>query len=152
MAAIPLKTIASFYTKISEKNLFVSANTYEKDTVCKNYGIAHHDDKKCFSTASKNHIILLGNVEELLNKLDTFCSTYQHEDTLYTLFKYRFSGKVIVKSGQVFDNVQQAIDFNQRHKGVLRIPRIAKKRILRKKFLKHFFSSFQKIKRTQTSG
>ena len=39
-------------------------------------------------------------------------------DCLYTLFKYRFSGKVIAKSGQVFDNVQRAVDFNQRNKGV----------------------------------
>ena len=67
------------------------------------------------------------NVEELLKKLDTFCFTYQHVDCLYTLFKYRFSGKVIAKSGQVFDNVQRAVDFNQRNKGVDRMPSIAKK-------------------------
>ena len=102
-----------FYTKISEKSLFVSANTYEKYIVCKDYCIAHHDDKTCFLPSCKYHIILLGNVEELLKKLDTFCFTYQHVDCLYTLFKYRFSGKVIAKSGQVFDNVQRAVDFNQ---------------------------------------
>ena len=73
-------------------------------------------------------------------------------DCLYTLFKYRFSGKVIAKSGQLFDNVQRAVDFNRRHKGVDRMPSIAKKRLLRKKFRKHLFSSFQKTKTTQTSG
>ena len=31
MAAIMLQTIPSFHTKVSEKNLFISANTYEKD-------------------------------------------------------------------------------------------------------------------------
>ena len=55
-------------------------------------------------------IIPLGNVEELLKKLDTFCFTYQHVDYLYTLFKFRFSGKVIAKSGQLFDNVRRAVN------------------------------------------
>ena len=152
MAAIMLQAIPSFYAKISEKSLFNSANSYEKFIVCKEYCIAHHDDKTCFLPACKYHIVLLGNVEELLKKLDTFCFTYQHVDCLYTLFKYRFSGKVIARSGQVFDNVQRAIDFNQRNKGVDRMPSIAKKRLLRKKYKKHLFSSFQKTKTTQTSG
>ena len=73
-------------------------------------------------------------------------------DCLYTLFKYRFSGKVIAKSGQVFGNVQRAVDFNQKNKGVDRKPSIAKMRLLRKKYKKHLFSSFQKAKTTQTSG
>ena len=84
--------------------------------------------------------------------MDTFCFTSQHVDCLYTFFKYRFSGKVIAKSGQVFDNVQRAVDFNHRNKGVDRMPSSAKKRLLRKKYKKHLFSSFQKTKTTQTSG
>ena len=131
MAAIMLQSIPSFYAKFSEKSLFISANTYEKYIVCKDYCVAHHDDKTCFLPSCKYHILLLGNVEELLKKLDTFCFTYQHVDCLYSLFKYRFSGKVVAKSGQVFDNVQRAIDFNQKNKGVDRMPSIAKKRLLR---------------------
>ena len=45
MAAIMLQTIPSFYAEISEKSLFISAKTYEKFIVCKDYCIAHHDDK-----------------------------------------------------------------------------------------------------------
>ena len=152
MAAIMLQTNPSFYTKISEKSLLFSATTYEKYIVCKNYCIAHHNDKTCFLPACKYHIVLLGNVQELLKRLDTICFTYQHVDCLYTLFKYRFSGKVIAKSGRVFDNVQRAVDFNHRNKGVDRMPSIAKKRLLRKKYKKNLFSSFQKTKSTQTSG
>ena len=160
MAAIMLQTIPNFYTKNSEKSLFISANTYEKNIVCTDYCIAHHDDKTCPLPACKYHIILLGNVEELLQKLDTFsfthkhvdCLTYKQVNCLYTLFKYRFSGKVIAKSGQVFDNVQRAVDFNHRNKGVDRMPSIAKKRPLRKKFREHLFSSFENTKTTQTSG
>ena len=147
-----LQTIPTFYAKISEKSLFISATTYGKYILCKDYCIAHHNDKTCFLPACKYHIVLLGDVQELLKKLDTSCFTYQHVDCLYTLFKYRFSAKVIAKSGQVFDNVQRAVDFNHRNKGVDRMPSIAKKRLLRKKYKKHLFSSFQKTKTTQTSG
>ena len=52
----------------------------------------------------------------------------------------------------MFDNVQRAVDFNQRMKGVDRMPSIAKKRLLRKKFKKNLFSSLQKKTTTQTSG
>ena len=75
MAAIMLQTISSFYTKFSEKGLFFSENTFEKFIVCKDYCIAHHNDKTCFLPACKYRITLLGNVEELLKKLDTFCFT-----------------------------------------------------------------------------
>ena len=84
--------------------------------------------------------------------LDSFCFTYQHVDCLYTLCKNRFSGKVIAKSGQVFDNVQQAVDFNHRNKGVEGMPSIAKKKTLEEKVQKQSFSSFQKTKTAQTSG
>ena len=146
MAAIMLQTIPSFYAKISEKSLFNSSTTYEKYIVCKDYCIAHHNEKTCFFPASKYHIVLHGKVRELLKKLDTFCFTYQQLDCLYTLFEYRFSGKVIAKSGQVFDNVQRAVDFNHRNKGVDRMPSIAKKRLLRKKYKKAFVQLLSKDK------
>ena len=123
-----------------------------KNIFCTNYCIAHHDDKTCFLSAGKYHIILLGNVEKLLKKSDTICFTYQHVDCLYTLFKYRFSEKVFARSGQVFDNVQRAVDFSYRNKGVDRRPSMSKKRFLMKNIKKHLFSSFQKTKTTQISG
>ena len=144
MAEIMLQTIPSFYANFSENSLFISANTYEKNVVCKDYCIAHHKNKTCFLPACKYHIVLLGNVQKLLQKLDTFCFTYRHVDCLYTLFKYRFSGKVIAKSRKVFDNVQRAVDFNHRNKGVDRMPSIAKKRLLRKNYKKRLFTTFQK--------
>ena len=152
MAAILLQSIPSFYAKISEKSLFISATTYEKYIVCKDYCIAHQNEKTCFLPACKYHIVLLWIFQELLKRLDSFCFTYQHVDCLYTLFKHRFNGKVFAKIGQVFDNVQRTVDFDHRNKGVDRMPSIAKKRLLRKKYKKHLFSSFQKTETTQTSG
>ena len=141
-----LQTFPSFYSKISGKSLFISANTYEKHIVCTDYCIAYHDDKTCCLPACKNHKILLGNIEELLKKLDTFCFTYQHVDCLYTVFNYRFSGKVIAKSGQVFDNVQRAVDFNQRNKGVDRMPSISKSGSQRKSTISIYTAPFKTLK------
>ena len=88
----------------------------------------------------------------MLQKLDAFCLNYQHVDCLYTLFKYRFGDKIVIKSGQIFDNLQRAVYFNHQNRGVDKMPSIAKKRLLRKKYKKHLLSSFQKTKSTQTSG
>ena len=152
MAAVMLQVTPSFYTNFSKNSLFFSANTYEKYNVCKVYCIARHDDKMCFLPNCRYQIILIGNIKELLQKLDVFCFNYQHVDCLYRLFKYRFSGKNVLKSGQLFDNLQRAVYFNQQNKGVERMPSLAKKRLLRKKCKKHLLSSFQKTKSTQTSG
>ena len=146
MAAILLQSIPSFYAKISEKGLFISATTNEKYIVCKDYCIAHHNENTCFLPACKYHIVLLGNAQELLKTLDSFCFTYQHVDCLFTLFKYRFSGKVIAKSRQVFDNVQRAVDFNHRNKGVDRMPSTAEKETLEEKVQKTFVQLHSKDK------
>ena len=38
--------------------------------------------------------------------MDAFCFNYQNVDCLCTLFKYQFTGTIVVKSGQLFDNEQ----------------------------------------------
>ena len=106
----------------------------------------------CFLPNCSYHIILIGNIKELLQKLDAFRFNYQHVDCLCTLSKYRFLVKIVNKSGQLFDKLQRAVHFNQQNRGVDRMPSIAKKRLLRKKYKKHLLSSFQKSKSTQTSG
>ena len=55
-------------------------------------------------------------------------------------------------SGEVFDDVQRAVDFIHTNKGVGRKPSIAKKRLPWNKFKKHLFSCFEKTKTTQTRG
>ena len=133
LAAVKLQVIRSFYTIYSRNSLFISANTYEKFIVSKEYCTACHNDKKCFLPNCRYHIILLGNIKDLLQKLDAFRFNYQHLDCLYTIFKNRLSGKIVVKSGQGFDNLQRAVHFNQQNRGVERMPSTAKKRLLRKK-------------------
>ena len=127
MAAVMLQVIPSFYTNCSKNSLFISANTYENFIVVKEYCIAHHDDKMCFLPKCRYHIILIGYIKELLQKLDAFCSNYEHRDCLYTLLKYRFSGKIVVKSGKRFDILRRAVHFNQQNRGVDRMPASRKK-------------------------
>ena len=152
MAAVMLQVIPSFYTNFSKNSLFISANAYEKYIVSNEYCIAGHDDKMCFLPNCRYQIIPIGNIKELLQKLDIFCFNYQHVDCLYTLFKYRFIGKIVLKSGQLFDNLQRAVHFNQQKRGVDRMPSIAKKRLLRKKYKIFLLSSLQTTKSTQTSA
>ena len=152
MAAVMLQEFPCFYTNYSENSSFTSANTYEKNIVSEEYCIARHDNKLCFLPKCRYHIIIIVNIKELLQKLDAFCFNYQHVDCLYTLFKYHFSDKIVLKSGQLFHNLQRAVHFNQQNRGAERMPSIAKKRLLRKKYKKHLLSSFQTTKSTQTSG
>ena len=152
MAAVMLQVNPSFYINYSKNSLLISANTYENYIVSKEYCIARHDDKMCFLPKCRYHNILIGNIKELLQKLDSFCFNYQHMHCMYTLFKYPFNGQFDIKSGHLFDKLQMAVHFNQQNRGVERIPSIEKKRLLRKKYKKHLLSSFQKTKSTETSG
>ena len=111
-------------------------------------------DSMCTVPNCKYHILLIAEKDknDLMQKLNTFCFTYQLVECLYTLFKYRFDGKVVTKNGQVFDNVERDVRFNQHHKTVERMPSKANKRLLRKKYKRYLLSSLQKTISTQTSG
>ena len=65
-------------------------------------------------------------------------STTNTWTVLYTLFKYRFCGKCVVKGGQLFGNHQRAVHFHHQNRGVDRRPSIAKKKLLRQKYKKAF--------------
>ena len=87
MAAIMLQTIPSFYAKFSGKKLFISATTYEYYNVCKDYCVAHHNEKTCFLPACKYHIALLEMFKSYLRSWIHFASPI-NTWTVYVLFKY----------------------------------------------------------------
>ena len=134
MAAVMMQVVPSFYSVYSTKSVHICANTYEKYLVSKDYCVAQHENSVCTVRNCKYHNLLIAEKDknDLMQKLDTFCFTHQLVDCLYTLFKYRFDGKIVSKNGQVFDNFERAAQFNQRHKTVERMPSISKKRLLRK--------------------
>ena len=88
---------------------------------------------------------------DLLVKLDGVCFTYQHVDCFYTFFKFRFSGNVLEKKGEIFDSVERAVLINKLKKRVDNMPSIAKNWLLRKKFRKHM-TSVQRSLSVQTFG
>ena len=132
--------------KFFKSSLFISANTYEKYTVSKDYCTARQDDKMCFLPNCRYHVILMEDFKGFQQTLDPICFNYQHVDCLYTLFKYRFSSKIVVRKTQLFKNLQSVVYFNHQSRRMDRMPIIAKKRILRKKYKKPLLSSFQKTK------
>ena len=127
LTALMLQVTPCFWTKQPKNGFFVSANTYGFYILNKEYCTAHHDDKMCFPSIFRYHIWLIGDIKEFLQHMDAFCFNYQYLDRLYTLFKYRFCGKIVVKSGQIFDNLQKAVLLNHQKRGVERMPSIAKK-------------------------
>ena len=78
MAAVRLQMVPSVYASHSKNNLFVSANTYENCIVSREYCIVRYDGKMCFLPTGSFHIILTGDIKELLQNLDEFCFNYQH--------------------------------------------------------------------------
>ena len=71
MSALKLCVIPSFYAKYFNYGLFIPGNFYKKHIVSKAYCTAYHDDKNTFYTLAD--ILLLGNFEEKLQKLDGLC-------------------------------------------------------------------------------
>ena len=128
--------------EIFKKCLFMTANTYEKYIV----GIAHDADKLLFLPNCRYHIMLIGDIDELLQKVDAFCFAYQHVDWLYTFLKNRFGETVVARSGQVFDNVQRAIYFNQKTRQWTKFPAFQRRNE------KYLLSSLRKTKSTQIKG
>ena len=154
MVAVLLEAIPSFFQKFSETSLFISTDDYEKFLVCGDYCVEAHDPACYFLKNCKFHLLLIADkdLNDLLVKMDRVCFTYQHVYCFYTLLKFRFSGNVLEKNGQKFDSVERAVSFNKLNKGVDKMPSIAKKRLLRKKFKKHMLTSVQRSISVQTTG
>ena len=139
MAAVMLQVISSFYTNYWKNRLFNSAHTYWNYIMSKEYCVAFQDEEICFLPTCRYHNKEIRNIKVLLQKVEAFCFNYLHVDCLYTNFKYRLSGKIVVKGGKLFHNVQRAVLFNHQNRGVDRMPIIAKKSLLRKKYKKKHF-------------
>ena len=96
----------------------------------------------------KFHLVLIvTSFNQILQRLDKYIYIYQEIDWLYTLLKHRFHSSVVKPSGQVFNQLNRAVQNNLRGKGAKKIPSIAKKRLTRKKNKRHYLSSNQKFSR-----
>ena len=84
-----------FEGKSFKNQRLFSAIFYEKNLVINYFSFAHHMDKLWFLPSRKYQIKLRRDTRELLQKSDWFCFTYKHVDCLYTLSRYRVSGKMV---------------------------------------------------------
>ena len=94
--------------------------------------------------------IIVENVKDLLQKLDAFSLNHKHVDCLYTFLKYRFTGKFLVKSEQLFDNVEgSSFQLTKQKSG--QKAKQCKNKFLKEKYKIRLLSSLQKTKLMQTS-
>ena len=139
-----IQTIPSFYAEVSEKRHFFSAKTFEKYIVCKDFCIAHHDNKTCFLPACNNHNKLFGEIVQLLHKLDTFCFTYQHVDCLYTLLKTDSAEKFLQRVEMCLIMCKEQFLLTRETEEWTKC-RVLQKKLLRKKFKQAFMSPKEKL-------
>ena len=120
---------------VVEKLLFISVSSafYEKYIVTNNFCISTHNSYSSLENC-KFHILLIGSsFDQILQRLGNFYFTCQIIDCLYTLHKYRFYSNVFSSTGEVFNQLDQALHHNMKWKGAEKMPSVAKKRLLRKK-------------------
>ena len=137
---------------VKNRYISVSSDFYEKYIVTNNFCVSTHNSY-CSLEDCKFHILLIGSsFDQILQRLGNFHFTYQIIDCLYTLYKYRFYSNVISSTGEVFNQLDRAVHHNLKWKGAEKMPSVAKKRLLRKKFKRHYLCSNQKLASTQTIG
>ena len=152
MAAAMCQALPSFYSEYCKKSLFnsVSSDFYEHYIVINNFCVSTHNSY-CSLENCKFHILLIGSsFDQSLQRLGNFHFTYQIFDCLYTLYKNRFFSSVISSAGEVFNQIDRAVHHNLKWKGAEKLPSVAKKRLLRKKFKRHYLGSNRKLASTQT--
>ena len=154
MAAAMCQALPSFYSDYCKKSLFISVSSdfYEKYIVTHDYCVSTHNSL-CSLENCKFHLVLIGiSLSQIFQRLDKYVYIYQEIDCLYTLFKHRFYSSIVTSSGERFNQLRRAVQHKLRWKRAEKMPSIAKKRLIRKKFKRHYLCSNQKLASTQTLG
>ena len=154
MAAAMCQALPSFYLDYNSKSLFISVSNefYKKYIITQDYCVSTHNFF-CSLGNCKFHIILIRtSLSQILQRLDKYQYIYQEIDCLYNLYKHRFFSSVVTSSGEVFNQLSCGVQHNLRLKRAEKTPSVSRKRLVRKKFKKHFLSSNQKLASTQTLG
>ena len=151
MASAMHQAYPTFYSDYNAKSFFiyVSENFYETFIVTQNYCASNHSSF-CPAENCKFNLVLVGSsLDQILQRLDKNHFTYQISDCKYVLYKYRFFPYIISSRGEVFNQLNRAVEHNLK----CRIPeKLPKKRLLRKKCKGHYLSSAQKCASIQTLG
>ena len=152
MAAAMCQALPSFYSDYCQKLLFISVfSDFSEKCIVTNYFCVSFHNYYCSLENCKFHILLIGSsFDQILQRLGNFHFTYQIIDCLHTLYKNRFYSNVISSADEVFNQLNRAVHHNLKWKGAEKMPSVAKKRLLRKKFKRHYLCCNQKLASTQT--
>ena len=154
MASAMCQAYTTFYSDYNAKSLFISVseNFYEKFIVTQDYCVSNHSS--FFPVENCNfYLVLIGSsLDQILQRLDKYHFTYQNVNCIYTLYKYRFYFNIISSRGEIFNHLNRAVEHNLKCRIPEKFPIVAKKRLLQKKFKRHYLSSAQKLASTQILG
>ena len=132
MASAICQAYPTFYSFYNAKSLFISVseNFYEKIIVTQGYCVSNHSSF-CPVENYKFHLVLIGSLlDQILQRLDKYHFTYQIVDCIYTLYKYRFYSNFISSRGEVFNQLNRAVERNLKCKVPEKLPSVAMKRLL----------------------
>ena len=152
MASAMCQAYPDFHLDYNAKSHFISVseNLYEKLIVTRKYCVSNHSSF-CPVENCKFHLVLIGSsLDQILQRLDKYHFFYQIVDCIYTLYKYRFYSNFMLSRGEVFNQLNRAVEHNLNCRIPQKLPSVAKKRLLRKQFKRHYLSSAQKLASTQT--
>ena len=144
MAAAMYQALSRLCSDYCQKALFISVSSdfYENNIVTRNFCVSTHHSY-CSLEIYKFHILLIGSSFDWV----IFIS---HKKLL--IFKYRFFSNVISSTGDILNQLDRAVNLDLKWKGAEKKPRVAKERLLRKKFNCRYLCSNQKLASTQTIG
>ena len=130
MAAVIIQVNPRFYTNYSSNSLFVSANTYQKNST-KEYCIARHDDKMCFLPSCRYHIKQISEIKELLQNWMHSLST---TNTWTVCINFSCTDSMAIMLARVEECLKMCWGefISTSNTGVDRMPSVLKKRLLRK--------------------
>ena len=153
MTAAMYQALPSFHSDYNKKSLFsVFSELYEKNIVNQDYGVSTHNFF-CSLESCQFQIILIGTFfSQILQRLDKYQYIYQEIDCHYTLYKHGFYSSIVKSSWEVFNQRICSVQHKLRWKRAIKKPSVSKKRLVRKKFKKHYLSSNQKHASTQNLG
>ena len=146
------QALPSFYSDYCKKSLFISVSSdfYKKYIVTHYYCVSNHKTL-CSLENCKFHLVLIGiSLGQIFQRLDKYVYIYQESDCIYNLFKHRFYTSIVASSGEMFNQLRRAVQHNLRWKGAEKMPSIARKRLIPKKFRRHYLCCNQKLASTQT--
>ena len=146
------QALPSFYSDYSKKSLFISVSneSYEKYIVTQDYCMSTHNSS-CSSENCKFHFILMGTYfYQIFHRLDKYIYVYQEIDCLYTTLNTDFIHVLLHQAEKYSMSLieQFKITMERSRKDAT----IAKKRLIRKKYKRHYLSFNEKLASTQTHG